>query len=310
MSLIAFAGSAEQAGYAAILSSAVLTNGQELLETFNAVGLIAMSRALVSPAVVIAAGSRAAQALPTGWPVSEREPPRLGDLQGIPDFDLLRVVVAGAHGRPEDTGFGMEWFDRVAVVAMPEPSAFAAPGDAVLQAAAGTLGYHVAWPGHGGFLTAGHVAKIGSGPLRENRPPMNPVVGNVHLSLDPAGQGASVGADVAVVVTGGSSRAALPFVPAALRPLDVVNLSVRAGQCDQVRAFMQFYYSSTIQGTWGECYMTANGVSIPGDSGAEVRTVAGAPAATVVAGTPGVFDLVQDVGYQIRMTGIPGLILT
>ena len=53
--------------------------------------------------------------------------------------------------------------------------------------------------------------------------------------------------------------------------------------------------------------MTVSGVTLPGDSGAPVASAAGDPVGTVVAGTPGLFDLVQDVGFQLRATGLQGI---
>lgn len=309
MSLLSFGEDREASGQAALLAAAILAEGRGLIDVFNAAGLLSWGGGLVPMLALNAA--RADEGFPFGPPVPppgqrDGEVFRLGALRGSRPCRHLSEALASATPARDPPA----WFDEVRLLILPPPSAHAAPGDAVFQASAGTLGFGVGWGARSGFLTAGHVAAAGGGPVRENAPPMNPTVGNVLVSRDPAGQGTMPGADVAVIATGGA-RPGRARIPVTAEPSAPLSIRARGGLTDRVRAtvraYVQFYHSAAIGGTWGDCYMTVSGVTLPGDSGAPVASAAGDPVGTVVAGTPGLFDLVQDVGFQLRATGLQGI---
>jgi hypothetical protein len=318
MSIIDFAGeNQEAAGRAALLASVLLTAGRDLMSMFNGAGLIGgpgpfpTGGGHANPLLALNQFHDAVRYYLGPYPPEIGFPLRsLGTYRGARFYHALKAALT--HRDSDEADGPPAWFDDVSVWLMPPMSPTAAPGDPIVQSGSGTLGFRVVWPGHDGFLTAGHVATSGSGPVRANAPPGNPVVGNVIYTGDPTGKGAVPGEDVAVIEHGGRPAVHPAFgsravSPAALAPVEIHTS--RGVVRDTIRAFFQFYYSPTIGGTWGECYMTTNGVTMPGDSGAPVVSASGDPIGTVVAGTRGFADLVQKVDYQIARTGIAGLAL-
>jgi hypothetical protein len=194
------------------------------------------------------------------------------------------------------------------VIGIPEPRPFFGPGDrAYCWAKHGTLGARVvSAKREAAFLTAGHFgtpvgASVGCG---------NKHLGRVAFSIDPAQMPAgTASADVAVVVVDDPAAAAggarVAGAATASGGCRVTCIAGGSGTWTAtVMAKSAFIYIPSMTGMWGDTYMTLQGPSVPGDSGAPVflegtENLIG----HTVGGAPGVMSFIQDIDLQLQATG-------
>ncbi|QFU07776.1 hypothetical protein PARPLA_02063 [Rhodobacteraceae bacterium THAF1] len=290
MSFYAFAGPenfqiAERAG---LLSSAMLTQGPEVLRVINAISLRFIDGGLKIVAIVDASRT-----------VAPRD-----TLVGIDIETDVRAMIFKAL----DWGGTPEWVPSVLIEAREPVTPL---GDEIIQTQPdhGTAGFSVNWAGGSGYLTAGHVARMSGGPVYFTA---TGTAGRVIASREPSvATGTAPEPDVAVVEA--AYTPAVNLHRAVVRPgaMEPVTLSTRLGQkTDNVRAYSDFYYTRTINGCYGQVFELMNGVARGGDSGSAVYDSHFAPIGTLVAGTPNGMSLVQSVTYQIQRIGVYGLTLT
>jgi hypothetical protein len=330
MSFLTFCnGDTRAAGRGALLAAAVQSRGSVLMSIFNAAGLVTKPATTYEPRpkarydgpaepFLVADPERLPRSYlqrqeKSGGRLGEVDPLRVLDFENEPEFAMLGEALFGAEARrgSDETA----WFDQCPVILIPPPQPFAQPGQGIVQHAPGTLGFAVAWPKPGrsaqtGFLTAGHVAKVAGGAVRTTGRLPPQTLGPVVMSSDPIGGGSSPAADVALVEGPGPGQSVASVLSQATPSAnDQVDVVLSGGALsDHVRAYSPFYFSRTINGTWGEVYQTMSGVTQPGHSGAPVQHF-GRAVGTVVAGTPGYVTLVQAIGYQLAATAQPGITL-
>jgi hypothetical protein len=175
-----------------------------------------------------------------------------------------------------------------------------APGDVISASKRGTVGCGVQWSNNYGFLTAGHVAAIGSTVLFGGKQ-----IGSAVYSNDPAGHGLRIEDDAAVVEL--RSPGAFHRQISGMGVAGVGDsVSVQSPQVignAQIQGYATFFNSPKTNATYGELYLTYGQVTQPGDSGAAVLDRQGDIIGHVIGGSPGVFSYIQDIHYQMRMIG-------
>src|SRR5260221_1507589 len=194
------------------------------------------------------------------------------------------------------------WLNDVSLfgVTLPEPQL--STGDAVACRNPGSAGCNVRWPGGTGFLTAGHVAGPSQVPFYSGQQ-----IGFIVYSNDPNNHGTQIEADVALVelnpgvaMTNPFNKSSVAGPNAVVRPVSHKHAGRRGPQTN-VRAVAPWFYAPTLQGTWGDVYLTTGVVTQSGDSGAPVVDAADAIIGHVVGAMTGVGTLVQNVHYQISV---------
>ncbi|MGR3513901.1 MAG: hypothetical protein ACU0GG_14160 [Paracoccaceae bacterium] len=292
MSLLEFAnGDEEAAARAALLSTALQSAGPEVMALINAAGLIRLHEGAttVAPFLFLDQGRSGSTKDAGVYPVEEFR-------------SLLPKAFYAALGPLP------EWFNAVQVWLAPPASPQLQNGRAIQQHDLGTVGFPVRWSGGEGFLTAGHVAKLGKGPVTE--PGQTVAAARVVFSKDPTGSGAAAEVDVAVIEAipqlSQNMIGAFRSTPITADNTDRVDFLTGRTHQDWIKGYATTYYCVPMQGSFGEVFMAASGTTKPGDSGAAVA-INGHPVGTVVAGNSTDLTLIQKFDYQVRKTGLVNL---
>lgn len=192
----------------------------------------------------------------------------------------------------------------VAVIPLAQPSSYATT---LSQGAAITVGSRNATAGiwvkcrhtaKTGFLTAGHAAPTTNVIARDRGGvAVGTVLRTIHRGV---GAGVAPVADVAMVETYSSvSSTGSPLPITSVAPQDQIALQVAHGASTSwIRGLSPSFAVSPQSPTWGEVGITADAISVAGDSGAAV-TASGHVVAHLVGGAPHDYSVVQDVEYQL-----------
>ena len=213
------------------------------------------------------------------------------DLQSSP---LIREIVANAlEGVPE-------WASFIRVLPIATPLRQAAPGSQISGPQVGTIGTQVSWSTGTGFLTAGHVAPSVSAKVYE----ANSHIGYVAWANDPAGHGAAIEPDVAVIELLAGVTIASP-IPSAAAAGPAASISVLStGAAGSVMGLSHFLHMGHQNATCGDTYFTTSQMTTGGDSGGPVM-LGSDVIGHVVGASPGITSFIQDVQYQLREAANP-----
>lgn len=217
-----------------------------------------------------------------------------GQLESIEQVPMLAAVVSSVLGARSD------WYSRIRVMGITPFEEQLAPGDVISASKRGIIGCGVQWPNGYGFLTAGHVASIGSRVVSGGNQ-----IGSAVYSNDPAGHGLRIEEDAAVVELhspGAFHRQISGMAVAGVGDSVIVQSPQVTGNA-QIQGYATFFNSPKTNATYGELYLTYGQVTQPGDSGATVLDRQGAIIGHVIGGSPRVFSYIQDIHYQMRMIG-------
>jgi hypothetical protein len=276
MSLAEFAGpeQVEVAAHAALIGAALMSRGLPVLEVAPGVGLLVVGRR-IRPFVFVA---------------SEKVRAEPAELRSLEEFPEAWEIVRAALGVEPD------WLSDTVGFALPSPEPHLSASDPITSPAIGTVGASVSWQRGSGFLTAGHVAPNVGASVFSGRDRL----GTVQFANDPAGGGATIQADVAVV----QLDANVSFSPK-IGPIGQAspgaNVKIRNAQKSTgvIMGFASFVYWPKVGGTYGDTYFTTDCITVGGDSGSAVLLDDGKLIGTVVGGVPKVATFIQDVRYQL-----------
>jgi hypothetical protein len=227
-----------------------------------------------------------------------------GSIQGFDEVPAaVEIVTAALGGRPE-------WASGIRVLGNTTPEPQIASGDAIVATNPGTAGVAVTWNSGSGFLTAGHVAPY----LFTDVTDATGKIGSVAWTNDPAGHGALIEPDVAVVelLPGISMSSVAGKAVAGPAAAVTVPFTGASGLVMGMSGFVYMSYPSGAHGTCGDTYFTTSQITNPGDSGGPVmlgRDVIG----HVIGASPGMTSYIQAIDYQMReaanplRAGLPGL---
>jgi hypothetical protein len=214
-----------------------------------------------------------------------------GETGLLDEVERLRSAIADLLGAAPP------WLDGVRVVGTEPFVPHRSVGDAILGAKPGSAGGCVRWSSRVGFLTAGHVGGTVFSPAYSG----TARIGTVVYSNDPSHHGTQVEEDVALVELAPGFSMRNPFARSSSgKPGGSVSVIAHHGfSPTALRAYCPWLFNPTLNGTWGDVYLTTAVVTLSGDSGAPVADGAGDVLGHVVGELAGLGTVVQDINYQL-----------
>jgi len=235
------------------------------------------------------------------------------------DSDEVVPVLFVQHGMADPGGMRLEETDigvlippalrdelaNVRAIPLAQPSAYATT---LSSGAAITVGSRSATAGiwvrcrstkFTGFLTAGHAAPTTNVLVRDRG---GTAVGTVRKSVhSQIGSSIIATADVALVEAKGGVESGRPGLPVhSVAPRDHVTLQTSRGSFTSwIRGLSPSFALSPTEQPWGDVAITADAISVAGDSGAPIAAN-GYVVASLVGGGRQEYSVVQDIEYQLE----------